>query len=286
MKKHRRIKMKNLIFLGLLISNFTFARAGYATSSSTSSKVQIPNPRNFQFTYKNEITSNLERSRITEGGATSENQIKATYLLKNNIRLGLLTSAKIDIAGREETQSSKEWRYGDLAGVVETISEGILGADNLFFEGRMYFPTSQQSQKSNQELLLRGDINMPYTINGGLGANWYFKPRYFVFEGSHDRFELFSQGKLQAKVNSVFMPYMAVNHNIVIQESSLAYKRAIETLGPELGTDLVVTPIVKLNLALFQDRIIDQPTQAKVHRQFVLFDPKETTYMLKVQIKY
>jgi hypothetical protein len=277
--------MKTLIYLTLLAANFVYAQNATTEASSTSVSTTVSTVRKLQLTYKNETSSILERNRKTGGGATNDNQVKATYLLGEDVRVGIYASAKTDIAGQNETQSSKKWTEGDLAAVVETTYGGLLGADKTFLEGRMYFPTSKTSKDKVQELLLRADLNLPYTISGLLSSNVYVSPRYTVIKGSHDQLDTLAQAKLAAKANSVLTGYAALNYKNSLKQSNV-FKRALETAGPEIGADITVNPLIKLNLSLAQDRIIDQPSKAKVRPEFALYDAKETQFMLKAQIKY
>jgi hypothetical protein len=280
----KEMLMKNLIYSSLLLVNFAFAQSS-TTESAASVSTTLAAPRSFQFTYKNETSSLLDRNYKTGGGATTDNQFKATYLLGEDVRFGLFASAKTDIAGLNETQSSKEWISGDLAAVVESVYAGFLGSDKTLFEGRMYFPTSETSKDAKQDLQLRADLNLPYTLGSVLSSNIYFSPRYASLQGDNDQFKTVTQAKVAAKANSVLTAYAALNHINNIKQTNV-FKRAVETLGPEVGADITVNPIVKFNLSLLQDRAIYQPTNRKVRPDFALFDTKETQYMLKAQIKY
>lgn len=277
--------MKKIIYLALFATQFALAQNSATETSTTSVSTSVSTVRKLQLTYKNETSSNLERNKKTEGGATTDNQFKATYLLGEDVRAGFYISTKTDIAGQQEAQSTKKWTEGDLAAVVESIHGGLLGSDKTLLEGRMYFPTSKTSLDKRQELLVRGDINLPYTMNGTLSSNFYLSPRYSVVKGDRDQFDTLAQAKIAAKANSVLTGYAALNYKNSIKQSNV-FKRALETAGPEVGADITVNPIVKLNLSLVQDRIIDQPSKAKVRPEFALYDTKETQYMLKAQIKY
>jgi hypothetical protein len=276
--------MKNLILMSLLISNIGFAQS--STNQSVTGVSSVPAAqRSVQLTYKNETSSNIERNKKTGGGVTTDNQFKATYLLGEDVRFGLYASAKTDIAGQNETQSSKKWISGDVAAVVESIYGSLLGSDKTLLEGRMYFPTSEVSKNKKQEMQLRADLNLPYTINGLLNSNIYFSPRYFSVQGERDQLDSLIQAKLAAKANSFVTGYAAINYKNVLKQTAV-FKRDMETMGPEIGADITANPILKFNLAVMQDRAIYQPTKLKVRPEFALYDTNETLYMLKAQIKY
>jgi hypothetical protein len=164
--------MKKIFFVSLMLTNFAFAQSSRNESVTGVSTTSATSMRNFQFYYKNETSSILERNQKTGGGATTDNQFKATYLIDENVRFGFLISAKTDIAGQNEAQSNKKWIGGDLAAAVETSFSGFLGSDKTLFEGRMYFPTSQTSINKKQDFQLRADVNLPYTINNVFSAGF------------------------------------------------------------------------------------------------------------------
>lgn len=283
--------MKKFVLLSLLAASVAYGQDSATSSTSLTTKAPSAD-RKLQLTFKSEFSSELEKSKTTGGTANSENKFKATYLFDENVRAGLYTELKTELAGLNESQSSKEWTEGDLAAVVETSHAGLLGADKTNFEGRVYFPTSRASKDAYQELKLRAELNMPYTLTEVYGANFMYRPEYTFGKDTavsiNDKLTQELQAKLDGKASKYLSAYGAINYKLEMNDKG-AFKRTSEKLGPEVGADITVNPLVKLNLSMAQSRDVYEPSQAraaKTRQDYALFDTEDTKYYLKATIKY